>query len=461
MWRRLMKRLTNNFGLKILAVVFAIILWLIVVNVEDPDRTTLMTVPVTIENEGYLTEMGKTYEILRNANVSFTVSASRSVLKELSESDFTAVANMENINEQMTMVPITITASRYANQIEISRRASAGYLHISVENLVTEKFTISPELEGTPAEYCYIDETKVNPKRVTVTGPESVVSRIETAQVHISVEGAEENVVTNGEIELLDENGETVPQDRLSLNRTKAAVDVVIMMGKSVPLQIQTIGTLQEGYMLGSVSSSVEQVHLTGPPEVLDQISSLEITSQQLDISARTTDFKTVINLLNFLPEEVSLAEGEPANVEISVEIIGQKTKNFRVPVENITVENLADGWKLDFQHNTVSVTLRGFEEDLQKIDASALRGRLDASGLTRGTHTVSVIIEGEYDVAGDVHAAVTVTSEDGQDGAGGDADSTEPGPAEDNTTGGSSAPDTEGAAGENRLDTEKADGGT
>ena len=38
MLRKLTKRITNNFGLKILAAVFAIILWMVVVNIEDPER---------------------------------------------------------------------------------------------------------------------------------------------------------------------------------------------------------------------------------------------------------------------------------------------------------------------------------------------------------------------------------------------------------------------------------------
>ena len=102
MLRKLTKRITNNFGLKILAAVFAIILWMVVVNIEDPEKTKGFTIPVTIENNEYLSDMGKTYEILNNTDkISFTVTGKRSIIEELSESDFTAVANLENINDDM------------------------------------------------------------------------------------------------------------------------------------------------------------------------------------------------------------------------------------------------------------------------------------------------------------------------------------------------------------------------
>ena len=121
MLRKVTKRITNNFGLKILAAVFAIVIWLVVVNIEDPEKTKGFVIPVTIENSDYLTDMGKTYDILNNSDkISFTVTGKRSIIEELSESDFTAVANMENINDEMTTVPVSVTASRYASQIEIN-----------------------------------------------------------------------------------------------------------------------------------------------------------------------------------------------------------------------------------------------------------------------------------------------------------------------------------------------------
>ena len=43
MLKKILKRVTNNFGLKILAVVFAAALWLAVVNIDDPTTTRTFT----------------------------------------------------------------------------------------------------------------------------------------------------------------------------------------------------------------------------------------------------------------------------------------------------------------------------------------------------------------------------------------------------------------------------------
>lgn len=417
MLRKLTKLITNNFGLKILAVVFAVVLWMVVVNTEDPERTQVFTVPVSIENADYLTGMGKTYEILNSNEISFRVTGKRSIIEELSESDFTATANMENINEDMTTVPVTVTASRYSSQIEISKINTA--LKVSVENLITDQFEIEVVTEGTPASGCYIDRTRVTPEKVTVTGAQSVVDQIASARVTVNVEGAEESIATNGDIVLLDENGNVISQERLSLNRTVAAVDVAVLMGKSVPIKFETTGEPASGYRCDGVNSTVSSVRVTGATEILDSLEELTIQSAQLDIEGANKDFKAIIDLEDFLPDGVSLADGEPAEIEVTVKIEGQATKSFDMPVSNITVQGLADNLELQFDSDTVAVNLTGFAEELEEISASELKGTLDASSLSAGTYSAAIQLQGNYTVADLIRVSVTVTDKNASNGTG------------------------------------------
>ena len=51
MLRNVVKILTRNLGLKLLALVFAVTMWMAVVNLDDPMMRRPFTVAVTIENE--------------------------------------------------------------------------------------------------------------------------------------------------------------------------------------------------------------------------------------------------------------------------------------------------------------------------------------------------------------------------------------------------------------------------
>ena len=82
MLKNLAKKLTNNLGLKVLAVLFAIALWLVVVNIDDPVKPAQYTISVTQDNMDYLTSNGKYSETLGGKNtVTFTASATRILLQ--------------------------------------------------------------------------------------------------------------------------------------------------------------------------------------------------------------------------------------------------------------------------------------------------------------------------------------------------------------------------------------------
>lgn len=409
MLRKLTKRITNNFGLKVLAAVFAIIIWLVVVNIEDPEKTKGFVIPVTIENSEYLTDMGKTYDILNNSDkISFTVTGKRSIIEELSESDFTAVANMENINDEMTTIPVSVTASRYANQIEINKRDAT--LKISVENLKTARYTVQVKTKGTPTAYCYVESAVADPKKITITGPESVLNQIATVQAEVDVSGAEENIATNSKIVLLDKEGNEIPQDRLTLNRTSVAIDVTVTMGKSVPLKFVTNGTPAEGYRFKEAESSISSVNLVGSSEVLATISELEVSGSQMNISGASSNVLASVDLSKFLPEGVALASDQPKQISVTLVIEGRTSKSFAVPVKNITVKNLPSNYQMEFNSDTVTVNLLGFADGLADINPEDITGTIDASSFNPGVLAAQVSVNGDYSVSEIPYASVTVT---------------------------------------------------
>ena len=179
MLNRIIKMITNNFGLKILAVVFACVLWLAVVNIDDPVTTRSFTTTVSVENNDYLTGIGKYYEIVNNSNtITFKVSGKRSYLERMSNSDFRAIADLELI-ENLERVPIEITPQRYNSYVTIASKVY--YLELAVEDLVSRPYVISVETEGNPMDQHALGEMSVSPTLLRVSGPASVIERIDKA----------------------------------------------------------------------------------------------------------------------------------------------------------------------------------------------------------------------------------------------------------------------------------------
>ena len=177
MKQKILKALTKDVGLKILAFVFAFLLWLVVVNIDDPTQTRTFTSVVTVTNADVLKNAGKLYEIKDGVNtVSFRVTAKRSIIEKLSPSDFNAVADMKDL-ENVDRIPVTISAKSYANSVSISSKQN--YLYVELEDEITERFVINAETTGKSDTDLEVETVTCSPTVLTVTGPEEIVNSIE------------------------------------------------------------------------------------------------------------------------------------------------------------------------------------------------------------------------------------------------------------------------------------------
>ena len=86
------KALTKNWGLKLMALVFSVLLWTIVMNMEDPiDERTFSGIQVTVTHPEIVTNPGNTYQILDDSKtVTVTVKAKRSILNKIKTDDIKA-----------------------------------------------------------------------------------------------------------------------------------------------------------------------------------------------------------------------------------------------------------------------------------------------------------------------------------------------------------------------------------
>lgn len=71
------KRLLNNLGLKLMSVILAVVLWFLVVMINNPkDSVTFSGIPVTLVNTELLDKENKVYEVENNTDrVRVTVEA--------------------------------------------------------------------------------------------------------------------------------------------------------------------------------------------------------------------------------------------------------------------------------------------------------------------------------------------------------------------------------------------------
>lgn len=389
MLKKILGRITNNFGLKILAVIFATVLWLAVVNIDDPNTTRSFTATVAIENGDYLTGIGKYYEIVNNSNtVTFQVSGKRSYLERMSNADFRAVADLERI-ENLERVPIDITVQRYSGVVSVLNKTY--YLQMAVEDLVSKPFVISVQTKGKVAKDRALGDMSASPTLIRVSGPASVVDTIDKAVATVDVEGMSEDMTDSVIPALYDADGNEVDTKELSFNIQNVMVSMQILDTKEVTLNFQTSGTLPEGYEYLGIEFSPQTVRVKGQSVALNTINSITVPKEVLDLTDAEGDMETEVDISAYLPDGVTLVDSGQSKITVTVQVEKHEKKKFKVPVANITVSNLGSRYDVKFLSETVEVELEGLSSELEKLKAESLTGSIDVSGMTEGEHTVNL----------------------------------------------------------------------
>ncbi len=390
MKQKILKALTKDVGLKILAFIFAFLLWLVVVNIDDPTQTRTFTSVVTVTNEDVLKSAGKLYEIKDGVNtVSFRVTAKRSIIEKLSPSDFSAVADMNNL-ENGERIPVTVTAKTYANYITISNKQN--YLYVELEDEATNRFVINAKTTGEAEEGVEVETVTCSPTVITVTGPQEIVSSIETVEASANIKGVNTDFTENVIPKFYDASGNEVDTKELSLSVSTVSVSVHFNNVKTVDIAVKTSGTLASDLTLGSIKTDPSSVMIIGEASALNNVSNITIPESVINLSNVTGSFITTVDISSYLPEGVELTDPNSSKVTIYVLMENETNATAHVPASNIQLRNVPEGLAVTLEIESVSVNVFGTESALAALNTEDIIGYVDCSNLSVGDSQSTVL---------------------------------------------------------------------
>ena len=390
MKQKIINALTRNFGLKLLALVFSFLLWLAVVNVDDPTVPKTLPVRVNVINEDVLKDKGMTYKLKDGINiVNVKFSAKRSIMEKISSSDFTATADMEQLQNE-ERVPVTVVANSYENAIKISEKQN--YLLVELEKEESKRFAIEAKTTGTLESGLEVEELKCSPTVITVKGPEGEVNKIAKVEALVDVTDNTSDFTDVAVPKFYDKKGIEI-KDLSDLRFSVNSVNVSVHFAnrKTVDIVPKTSGTLSSNLTLDEIKTDPSSVIIMGEPEALNNVSSI-IPDSVINLSNLNGSFTTSVDISSYLPNGVSLAEGSPSRVTIYVLMAGESHKEVEIPASNISFTNVVNGQTVALNDSNIKVNVFGSEDSLKKLDVSQIKGTIDCSTLTIGDkHNVVV----------------------------------------------------------------------
>lgn len=398
-------KITDNLFLRILAVVVAILVWVIVVNVSDPIiESTYTGIQVEILNADLINQQDQTYQVINGSNIiTVTVMAKRSINDLLSRENIRATADMEDLNEEKGTIRIRLETNKYNDKIE-SITSKTEVVEVEIEDLLRRQFSITPVINGEPVEGYVTGEITLDQNVVSVQGPASIISQIDHVTAEASIAGMSGSISTTSMLRYYDAAGNQLDAYRLSGNISAVSIKVELLATKILPISFSAGGTPAEDYGLnGEISADVEEIKVAGRATQLANLNSINIPATAVDATDKEETFTVTVDIAKHLPDNIILVEedGFDGKVSVTVGIEPLVTRTIEIPKDNFTItglNNQEQRGSITASSSTISVSVKGLAKDLEAINPANVRGILSVSSYMN-ERNMTTIKEGVYDI--------------------------------------------------------------
>lgn len=362
-------------------------LWFYVTNIENPLRSyDLSKVPVELLNMDSLNESNLALAPNQEYYVTLKLEGQSQDIFNVQRSDFKVTVDLKEYALKVgeNKIPVNIVES----PSNISVKSNSGLsITLNIEELIEKDVPVKSKIDIVAKSSYYASNPIFNPSVITVKGAASLVDQVEYVVAQGQEHSIESTIVKNYIVVAMDDNDNIIKGIELSQNWVEATIKV--NEGKTVPVKVNTTGALKDGLRIKSIEAAVNQIGLSGPEEILDNIS--EISTEYIDLSKVLETTAITTNLI--IPEGVVINSETQIVVNIALDKV--VTKEFNI---SYTLIGQATGIKITPKSDKIKVVVEGFPEDIDSLTEENIKAELDiAAHTTAGTYseTPKVTISG------------------------------------------------------------------
>ena len=286
MMTRLRGVVQHNLPVKIAALIVAVVLWLYVMNDQNPAIDGGFPVPVTIENapEGYQLSSD-------TDKVTIRVRGPRSLFVSADSSDFHARVNLADFAEGERAYTVEASVPYGFELVSIS----PDKMTINLDRMIEKTLKASLTIGGAPASGYTVDKVIQADEAVKVQGPRSLVDQVVHVVGHINLSGQSSDDIAQVSFIALNTDG-------LARGLTR----------KVVAVQPHPRSDLAPNLKLEGVTVTPARIEIAGAEDVISKISM--IGTEEFSLADVRATEKREVRLQ--LPEGVTVT-----NPHVTVEI--------------------------------------------------------------------------------------------------------------------------------------------
>lgn len=363
----------------VLSILIAVLLWFYVVNVENPTgQTTISGVPVQISGVEALADKDLMVTDLSRDTVNIKAVGKRKTFLKLYNLDMSLsldVSDIKDPGEYRLVGRVTPESSRTDTSVSLSERGGFA-ITVTVKKKTSREIPVIGEFHGTVASGFALEPMQLNPGTMEVSGPEELMEQVSHAVVVLSGEGVKENITQDASFVILDQRGTVIQDENLTSSVKTVRVTLPVVRLYEIPLAV----TLKDGGGANSSNATVTispaKVKLSGPDEILSGLQ--EIKLGEIDL-AEVFENKTMSFPIPIPEGTKKHSEELEATVSVAVDVPMKS-----ISATQINLVNVPRGYQASLVNDSVQVSVRGAQEQLDQLANENLRIVVDLAHAAR-----------------------------------------------------------------------------
>lgn len=378
------KEKNNNLTIKIFALLIAIVFWSYVMNDVNPRITKeYRNINVVYSQTEQLKKSGIVVTSPEEIKVNVKIAGRRNDILAITDKDITAKVDLSGYSAGKKRVSIDVDVPSKVELVDYSPKE----VLFDFDNIVNRERPVTVETTGKVASGYILADKEIRPQSVFIKGPKTLVNRVSEVIAYVDVSESTKDLNVTVPIKLVDVDGKEVN----GLEKEPNVVDVFIPVKrvKTVPIEIQTEGSVPQGYEMGNIKVFPSTVKIMGDEDELAAVKSIK--TEVVNISTFLEKGRVELKLI--IPEGIELAEPSiKPSADIDIHKIIEKTMEYNL--DEILVNNLGGGLSIDNNATTpshIAVTVKGSDKIIEPLTKEDLPLFIDLDGLGEGAHTVPV----------------------------------------------------------------------
>ena len=266
--------LKDNFKIKIISLLSAMVLWTYVMAIVDPEETKLFeNIPVTITNINELNEKNLIIYPEKDLTTDIYVTGKLSNIKKVSKDDISVYGQINSPMEGKNQIYLKVSTSQ-----RISYDFKNSVMIVTLEKLVNENKNININISGNGKNDVDSITLEDNINKIMVSGPRTLVDKVKNIVGTVNVDNNLSDFSQSIKLEPVDYKGKVV--EGVKLEKNSISANVTLLTEKVVPIKLNLSNNIESDI---NYEISQDTVTIKGKKDIVDSIEYIE--SQPIDLS--------------------------------------------------------------------------------------------------------------------------------------------------------------------------------